>query len=102
MKPKKTYYLFDSGGNLIEEFKGRKELADKLKIKLSCLNSCIKRKSLLQRRYYICTENNIDIKSFAKKYTHNPILKSRSNHLSVGISNRINYDLDYLQHDLFD
>ena len=97
MRKGKTFYLFDIGGVLINTFKGKKEIADKLKITINTLNSCIKRKSCLQQKYYVFTENKIDIKSLAKKGNHNPILKSRNSHLGFGISNNFNSDMDFLQ-----
>ena len=96
MRTKKTFYLFDIGGILIDTFKGRQELADKLKITIGTLDGSIKRKSCLQRKYYVMTENKIDIKDLAKKGTHNPVLKSRSQ-FGFGISNNFNTDLDFLQ-----
>ena len=97
MRTKKTFYLFDIGGILIDTFKGRQELADKLKITIGTLESSIKRKSCLQRKYYVMTENKIDIKALAKKGNHNPVLKTRDKHLGFGISNNFNSDLDFLQ-----
>ena len=97
MRTEKTFYLFDIGGILIDTFKGRQEIADKLKITIGTLDSSIKRKSCLQRKYYVMTENKIDIKSLAKKGNHNPVLKARSKHLGFGISNNFNSDLDFLQ-----
>ena len=97
MRKGKTFYLFDIGGILIDTFNGRQEIADKLKISIYTLESAIKRKSCLQRKYYVLNENNLDIKSLAKKGNHNPILKTRNKGLGLGISNNIDYDLDFLQ-----
>lgn len=97
MRTKKTFFLFDIGGILIDTFKGRQELADKLKITIGTLESSIKRKSCLQRKYYVMTENKIDIKSLSKKGNHNPILKTRNTKLGFGISNNFDSDLDFLQ-----
>lgn len=97
MRTKKTFYLFDIGGVLIDTFKGRQEIADKLKITIATLDSSIKRKSCLKSKYYVLTENKIDVKTLAKKGNHNPILKKTSKGMNYGISKNFDEDFDFLQ-----
>ena len=97
MRTEKTFYLFDIGGVLIDTFKGRQEIANKLKITIPTLDSSIRRKSCLKGKYYVLTENKINIKALAKKGNHNPILKKTSKGMNYGISKNFDEDLDFLQ-----
>jgi len=77
----KKVYLFDIGGELIDIFNSRKELAEILKIATDSVDQAIFRKSCVQLKYYISNDKDFDVNTIFKKSNFNPLISKQKRHV---------------------